>query len=78
VSCAPFRQALIASRSVTAELGLRAGDLRENIIVDCDHLYDLPSGTVVQIGRALLRLDCEVPLHTASTLSRIVAHARRS
>lgn len=37
------------------------GDLRENIMVDCDDLYDLPSGTVVKIGQALLRLTfhCE-------------------
>lgn len=61
VSCAPFRQALIVSRAVTAELGLKPGDLRENIVVDCDDLYDLPSGTVVQIGPARLRLTfhCE-------------------
>jgi MOSC domain-containing protein YiiM len=61
VPSAPFRQALIASRTVTAELGLRPGDLRENIVVDCDHLYDLPSGTVVKIGQARLRLTfhCE-------------------
>ncbi len=61
VLCAPFRQALITSRSVTAELGLDPGDLRENIVVDCDDLYDQPSGTVVKIGQALLRLTfhCE-------------------
>jgi len=61
VPCAPFRQALIDSRSVTAELGLNPGDLRENIVVDCDDLYDLPSGTVVKIGQALVRLTfhCE-------------------
>ena len=61
VPCASFRQALIASRSVTAKLGLKPGDLRENIMVDCDDLYDLPSGTVVKIGQALLRLTfhCE-------------------
>lgn len=61
VACAPFRQALIASRSVTAALGLKPGDLRENIVVDCDELYDLPSGTVVKIGQSRLRLTfhCE-------------------
>lgn len=61
VPCAPFRQALIASRSVTAKLGLKPGDLRENIVVDFDGLYDLRSGTVVRIGKALLRLTfhCE-------------------
>ena len=61
VPCAPFRQALIVSRSVTAELGLKPGDQRENIVVDCGDLYDLPSGTVVTIGQARLRLTfhCE-------------------
>jgi hypothetical protein len=61
VACAPFRQVLIASQSVTAECGLQAGDLRENIAVDFDALYELPSGTVVQIGQALIRLTfhCE-------------------
>jgi MOSC domain-containing protein YiiM len=60
-ACAPFRQALIVSRTVTADLGLKPGDLRENIVVDCDDLYDLPSGTVVQIGPARLRVTfhCE-------------------
>lgn len=61
VACAPFRQALIASRSVTADLGLRAGDLCENIVVDFDGLYELPSGTVVKIGEVFMRLTfhCE-------------------
>lgn len=61
VLCAPFRQALIASRSIMAECGLKPGDLRENIVVDFDRLYELPSGTVVKIGQALLRLTfhCE-------------------
>ena len=61
VPSAPFRQALIASRAITAELGFEPGDLRENIMVDCDDLYDLPSGTVVTIGQARLRLTfhCE-------------------
>jgi len=61
VNCAQFRQVLIASQSVTAECGLKPGDLRENVVVDCDGLYDLPSGTVVQIGAAMIRLTfhCE-------------------
>ena len=44
-----------------AECGLKPGDLRENIIVDFDRLYDLPSGAVIKIGEALLRLTfhCE-------------------
>jgi MOSC domain-containing protein YiiM len=61
VSCSPLRQVLITSRSVTEECGLQAGELRENIVVDCARLYDLPSGTVVRIGAALVRLTfhCE-------------------
>ena len=70
-ACAPFRQALIVSRAVTTELGLKPGDLRENIVVDCDDLYDLPSGTVVKIGEALIRLTfhcepCKKILHLTS------------
>src|SRR5437763_8601654 len=46
VTCAPFRQVLIVSEPVTAALGLKPGDLRENVVVDFDRLYDLPSGSV--------------------------------
>jgi MOSC domain-containing protein YiiM len=61
VSCSPLRQVLITSRAVTADCGLAPGDLRENIEVDVDDLYDLPSGSVVRIGEALIRLTfhCE-------------------
>lgn len=61
VASAPFRQVLVTSRSVTAAFGLNDGDLRENVVVDFDGLYELPSGTVVRIGEALVRLTfhCE-------------------
>lgn len=61
VVCAPFRQVLIASQSVTAGCGLSPGDLRKNVVVAFDSLYELPSGTVVQIGQVLIRLTfhCE-------------------
>lgn len=61
VACAPFRQALMTSHSVTTELGLQPGDLRENIVLEFDNLYELPSGTVVRIGEVLIRLTfhCE-------------------
>ena len=61
VACAPFRQVLIVSESVTTACGLKLGDLRENIVVDFDPLYELPSGTVVKIGQVLIRLTfhCE-------------------
>jgi MOSC domain-containing protein YiiM len=59
--CSPLRHVLITSRSVNRECGLAPGDLRENIEVDAEHLYDLPSGTVIRIGEALIRLTfhCE-------------------
>jgi MOSC domain-containing protein YiiM len=61
VACAPFRQVLIASRPVLAACGLKPGDLRENVLLEDDGLYDLPSGTVVRLGQALIRLTfhCE-------------------
>jgi hypothetical protein len=61
ITCAPFRQVLIASRPILADCGLKPGDLRENILLEDDGLYDLPSGTVVRIGQALIRLTfhCE-------------------
>lgn len=71
VRCSPLRQVLVTSRAVTAECGLQPGDLRETIEVDFDDLYDLPSGTVVKIGDALIRLTfhcepCKKILHLAS------------
>ena len=70
ICCSPLRQVLITSRAVTQEFGLMPGDLRENIVVDFDGLYDLPSGTVVRIGEALIRLTfhcepCAKILHLA-------------
>jgi hypothetical protein len=61
VRCSPLRQVLITSRSIAADCGLRAGDLRENIMIDWDRFYHLPSGSVVRIGAALVRLTfhCE-------------------
>jgi MOSC domain-containing protein YiiM len=61
VRCAPFRQVLIASRPLLADCGLQPGDLRENVLVDDERLYELPSGTVLRIGTALIRLTfhCE-------------------
>src|SRR5262245_45007701 len=52
VPCSPPRQVLITSQPVTVKCGLNAGDLRENIVVDADELYELPSGTVVATGSA--------------------------
>lgn len=59
--CQPLRQVLIASKPITEECGLSAGDLRENVVVDWNGLYDLPSGAIIKIGGALIRLTfhCE-------------------
>jgi hypothetical protein len=61
VGCARFRQVLIASRPILIECGLKPGELRENILLEDGRLYDLPSGTVIRIGQALIRLTfhCE-------------------
>ena len=61
VRCSPLRHVLITSRAVTEACGLEPGDLRENIEVDLDELYELPSGSVIRIGEALIRLTfhCE-------------------
>ena len=61
VACAPFRHVLIASRPILTGCGLKPGDLRENVLLEDDGLYDLPSGTVVRLGQALIRLTfhCE-------------------
>jgi len=61
VRCSPLRQVLITSRAVSRACGLEPGDLRENVVVDTDGLYDLASGTVIRIGEALIRLTfhCE-------------------
>ena len=76
VPCSPLRQVLITSRPVTIEFGLNPGDLRENIVVDADELYELPSGTVVAIGSARIRLTfhCEPckALHKVIEPGRIV------
>jgi hypothetical protein len=71
VRCSPLRQVLITSRAITRECGLASGDLRENIEVDLDDLYALPSGTVIRVGPALIRLTfhcepCKKILHLAS------------
>jgi MOSC domain-containing protein YiiM len=61
VRCSPLRQVLVTSRAVNRALGLQAGDLRENVVIDLDGLYDLPSGSVIRVGEALVRLTfhCE-------------------
>ena len=59
--CSPLRQALLTSLPIIHECGLEPGDLRENIVVDFAELYDLPSGSILQVGEAVVRLTfhCE-------------------
>ena len=79
VRCPPLRQVLVTSRTVTRELGLAAGDLRENIVVDLDGLYDLPSGSVLRVGEALIRLTfpCEPDRRTRPLVASDTALNKR-
>jgi MOSC domain-containing protein YiiM len=71
VRCSPLRQVLITSRPVSAAFDLAPGDLMENIVVNDEGFYDLPSGSVVRIGDAMIRLTfhcepCKKILHLVS------------
>src|SRR5436190_22482809 len=59
--CSPLRQALLTSLPILHQCGLKPSDLRENIVVDFAKLYDLPSGSILQIGEAVVRVTfhCE-------------------
>ena len=61
VPCPPLRQVLILPLSVLSAFGLLPGELRENVVIDYDPLHSLPSGTVLKLGEALVRLTfhCE-------------------
>jgi MOSC domain-containing protein YiiM len=70
IGCSPLRQVLITSQPVSDGFGVQPSELRENITVSFPRLYDLPSGTVVKIGTALIRLTfhcepCKKVLHLA-------------
>jgi len=59
--CLPLRQVLLLQRSTLEKFSLNPGDLRENIIVDNDYLYEVVSGSVLRVGEARIRLTfhCE-------------------
>ena len=61
IRCVPVRQVLVTSLPILHQCGLQPGNLRENIVVDFANLHDLPSGTILRIGDALIRLTfhCE-------------------
>lgn len=57
----PLRHVLILPKNTSDEFNLKPGDLKENLIIDYPQLHHLPSGTVLQIGQAQIRLTfhCE-------------------
>jgi hypothetical protein len=61
VSTSPLRHLLILPKNISVEFNLKPGDLKENVIIDYPELHNLPSGTVLQIGQAQIRLNfhCE-------------------
>ncbi len=50
------RQVLLMDRETLEALGLQPGDLKENLTTAGFPLYDQPSGTLLRVGGALLRL----------------------
>jgi hypothetical protein len=79
IPCLPLRQVLIVSSAVLRRLSLAEGDLRENIVLDMDNLQSLPSGTVLQVGDACIRLTmhCEPCRKIADKVSlRLALHNR--
>lgn len=61
VVTSPLRHVLILPNQICNQYALQPGALRENLIIDYPALHDLPSGTVLQIGEAQIRLTfhCE-------------------
>jgi MOSC domain-containing protein YiiM len=79
VPCPPLRQVVILPLSTLHEFKIKAGDLRENILVDYEKLHELESGTVIKIGSALiyLTLHCEACSKIASMVNiRQIQHRR--
>jgi MOSC domain-containing protein YiiM len=65
------RQILLLDRGTLQALGLRPGDLREQITIDFPLLETLPAGTRLQIGQATCELTgpCEPCTHIGQLLS---------
>lgn len=59
------RQILILDQGTLRDLGLRPGDLREQITIDFPPLETLPAGTLLQIGQVTCELTgpCEPCTH---------------
>jgi hypothetical protein len=71
VSRPPLRQVLITAASELSDLSLSAGDLLENIVIVLPGLHALPSGSVLKIGAAAVRLTfhCEPCRNVATKAS---------
>ncbi|MCS0351525.1 hypothetical protein ND920_07785 [Vibrio ordalii] len=81
IKCHIFRQVLILPTSTLNEFNLKAGQLKENLLINDEgiNIHSLPSGTVIQIGSAKIRLTfhCEPCGKIKSLVStRKVAHKR--
>lgn len=76
---APLRHVLLVERESLPRLGLRPGALRENVVLGGDGLYGLPSGTMLRVGTAELRLTfhCEPCARvTAFASAKALLHQR--
>jgi hypothetical protein len=75
----PLRHVLITELSILRRLGLEPGELRENIVADVENLHNYPSGTVIRVGEARIRLTfhCEPCRRVASgALLKTLHHQR--
>jgi MOSC domain-containing protein YiiM len=75
----PLRHLLLVEHVSLRRLGLRPGDLRENAVFGGEGLYDLPSGTMLRVGTAELRLTfhCEPCARvTALASAKALLHRR--
>jgi hypothetical protein len=61
VPCLPLRQVLLLPRSTLERFSLKAGYLKENVVVDDNYLHKITSGSVIRVGEARIRLTfhCE-------------------
>ncbi len=56
------RQVLLLDTRVVESVGLQPGDLREQVTVDFPELMQLPEGTSVAIGEAVMELTMPCPV----------------
>jgi MOSC domain-containing protein YiiM len=73
------RQVLLMDTESLEALGLRPGDLRDQITLDLPGLQQLPAGTRLQVGEAELELTgpCEPCTHIGELLGKVDGEAFR-